>query len=87
MKLINSPLKAILAQTLKNDLEHYKHTKTQFRRYCEERGKQWSDEYIDLLTWKELMFYNLIKSYLSLSNTLIHSRQQCYDDMKDEMML
>ena len=39
LKLINSPLKAIVAQTLKNDLEHYKHTKTQFRRYYEEQGK------------------------------------------------
>ena len=32
------------------------------------------------------MFYSLIKSYESLSNTLIPSRKQCIDDMKDEMM-
>ena len=33
------------------------------------------------------MFYTLIKSYDSLNNTLIPSRQQFIDDMKDEMML
>ena len=73
LKLISSPLKSIVTQTLRNDLEHYKHTKTQLRRYCEEWGKQWSDEYIDLLTRKEPMFYFLIKSYDSLNNTLIPS--------------
>ena len=73
LKLISSPLKTIVVQTLGNDLDHYKHTKTQLRRYCEERGKQWSDEYIDLLTQKELMFYTLIKGNDSLSNTLIPS--------------
>ena len=46
LKLINSPLKTIVAQTLVNDLEQHKHTKTQLRRYCEERSKQWNDEYI-----------------------------------------
>ena len=73
LKLISSPLKTIVVQTLGDNLKHYKHTKTQFRRYCEERGKHWSDEYIDLLTRKELMVYTLIKSYSSLSNTLIPS--------------
>ena len=48
---------------------------------------EWSDEYIDLLTRKEPMFYTLIKSYDSLNNTLIPSRQQCCNDMKDVMML
>ena len=49
LKLISSPLKTIVAQILGNDyLGHYKHTKTQLRRYCKEWGKQWSDEYIDL---------------------------------------
>ena len=87
MKLISSPLRSIVAQTLRNDLEHNKHTKTQFRRYCEERDKEWNDEYIDLLTRREPMFYTLIKSYSSLSNTVIPSREQCIDDMKGEMML
>ena len=32
------------------------------------------------------MFYTLIKSYDSLNNTFIPSREQCYDDMKSEMM-
>ena len=59
LKLISGPLKSIVAQALGNDLEHYKHTKTQLRRYCEERGKQWSDEYIDLLTRKEPIFYSM----------------------------
>ena len=86
LKLINSPLKTIVAQTLVNDLEQHKHTKTQLRRYCEERSKQWNDEYIDLLTWKEPMFSTLIKSYSSLNNTLIPSREQCIDDMKGEMI-
>ena len=87
LRLISSPLRSIVVQTLGDDLEHYKHTKTQLRRYCEERSKQWNDEYIDLLTRKEPMFYSLIKSYDSINNTLIPSREQCIDDMKDEMML
>ena len=86
LKLISSPLKTIMAQTLGGNLDHYKHTKTQLRRYCEERSKQWKDEYIDLLTRKEPIFYILIKSYYSLSNTLIPSCEQCIDDMKGEMM-
>ena len=86
LKLISSPLKTIMAQTLGGNLDHYKHTKTQLRRYCEERSKQWSDEYIDLLTRKEPMFYTLIKSYDSINNTLIPSREQYIDDMKGEMM-
>ena len=40
LKLINSPLKTIVAQTLGENLEHYKHTKTQLRHYCEELDKQ-----------------------------------------------
>ena len=32
------------------------------------------------------MFYILIKSYDSMNNTLIPSREQCIDDMKGEMM-
>ena len=86
LKLISSPLRSIVDQTLGDDLEHYKHTKTQLRRYCEERGKQWNDEYINLLTRKEPIFYTLIKSHSSLNNTLIPSHEQCIDDMKGEMM-
>ena len=40
LKLISSPLKSIVAQTIGNDLENYKHTKTQLRRYCEESDKE-----------------------------------------------
>ena len=86
LKLISSPLKSIVAQTLGDNLEQHKHTKTQLRRYYEERSKQWNDEYIDLLTRKEPMLYTLIKSYDSLNNTLIPSCEQCIDDMKGEMM-
>ena len=86
MKLISSPLRSIVAQTLGGNLDLYVHTKQQLRKYCELRGKQWSDEYIDLLTRKEPMFYSLIKSYESLNNTAIPSREQCIDDMKGEMM-
>ena len=75
-----------MAQTLVNDLEQHKHTKTQLRRYYEERSKQWNDEYIDLLIRKEPMFSTLIKSYGSLNNTLIPSREQCIDDIKGEMI-
>ena len=75
LKLISSSLKSIVTQTLGNDyLDHYKHTKTQLRRYCKERDKEWNDEYIDLLTRNKPIFYTLIKSYSSLSNTLISSR-------------
>ena len=84
--MINSPLKTIVAQTLGDYLEHYKHTNTQLRRYCEEWNKQWNVEYIDLLTRKEPMFYTLIKSYSFLTNTLIPSHEHCNDDMKGEMM-
>ena len=86
MKLISSPLRSIVAQTLGGNLDLYVHTKQQLCKYCESRGKQWTDEYIDLLTWKEPMFYSLIKSYSSLNNTTIPSREQCIDDMKGEMM-
>ena len=68
LKLINSPLKTIVTQILRDNLEHNKHTKTQLRRYCEEWNKHWSDEYIDLLTRKESMFFTLIKSYSFLTN-------------------
>ena len=85
-KLINSPLKTIVAQTLGNDLDHYAHTKVQLKQYCESRGKPWSDDYIDLLTRKEPMFYSLIKSYSSLNNTGIPTREQCNNDMKGEIM-
>ena len=81
LKLISSPFKTIVAQTLGDNLGHYKHTKTQLRRYCESCGKQWSDEYIDLLTRKKPMFYSLIKSYDSLNNTIIPSHEQYIDDM------
>ena len=33
LKLISSPLKTIVAQTLGDNLEHYKHTKTLLRKY------------------------------------------------------
>ena len=86
LKLISSPLRSIVAQTLGDNLDLYVHTKQQLCKYCKSRGKQWSDEYIDLLTQKEPMFYSLIKSYESLSNTVIPSREQCIDDMKGEVM-
>ena len=86
LKLIRSPLKTIVAQTLCNDLEHYIHTRTLLGRNCEKRDKQWNDEYIDLLTRKEPIFYRLIKSYESLKYTVIPSHEQCIDDMKGEMM-
>ena len=86
LKLISSPLRSIVAQTLGGNLDLYVHTKQQLRKYCESRGKQWSDEYIDLLTRKEPMFYSLIKSYDTLSNTVIPSCKQCIDDIKGEIM-
>ena len=86
LKLISSPLRSIMAQTLGGNLDLYIHTKQQLRKYCESRGKQWSDEYIDLLTRKEPMFYSLIKSYETMNNTVIPSREQCIDDMKGEIM-
>ena len=61
-------------------------TKDQLRRYCESLGKQWKDEYIDLLTRKEPMFYSLIKSYDTLNNTVMPTREQCIDDMNGEVM-
>ena len=35
LKLISSPLKSIVAQTLGNNLELYGHTKVQLKQYCE----------------------------------------------------
>ena len=86
LKLISSPLRSIVAQTLGGNLDLYVHIKDQLRKYCESRGKQWSDEYIDLLTRKEPMFYSLIKSYDTLNNTVMPTREQCIDDMKGEVM-
>ena len=86
LKLISSPLRSIVAQTLAGNLDLYVHTKQQLCKYCESRSKQWSDEYIVLLTRKEPMFYSLIKSYDTLNNTIISSHEQCIDDMKGEMM-
>ena len=48
LKLITSPLLSIVAQTLGGNLDFYVHTKQQLRKYCESRGKQWSDDFIDL---------------------------------------
>ena len=87
LKLISSPLRFIVAQTLEGNLDLYVHTREQLRKYCEEGGKTWSDEYIDLLTRKEPMFYSLIKFYESMNNTVMPTREQCIDDMKGEMML
>ena len=56
LKLISSPLRSIVAQTLGGNLDLYVHTKQQLRKYCESRGKQWSDEYIDLLHGKNPCF-------------------------------
>ena len=50
------------------------------------RGKQWTDKYIELMTQKEPMFYSLIKSYSSLNNTTISTREHYNDDMKGEIM-
>ena len=75
LKLISSPLRSIVAQTLGGNLDLYVHTKIQLRKNYESRSKQWSDEYIDLLTWKEPMFYSLIKSYESLNNAIIPPRK------------
>ena len=86
LKLISSPLKTIVAQTLGNDSDHYAHTKSQLKQYCESKGKQWNNDYIDLLTRKEPMFYSLIKSYSSLNDIIIPTREEYYDDMKGEIM-
>ena len=44
LKLISSPLRSIVAQTLGGNLDLYVHTKQQqLRKYCESRGKQWKD--------------------------------------------
>ena len=86
LKLISSPLKTIVAQTLGNDSDHYGHTKSQLKQYCKSRGKPWNNDYIDLLTRKEPMFYSLIKSYSSLNDIIIPTREEYYDDMKGEIM-
>ena len=62
------------------------YSKAQLKRYCDTRGKQWTDESIELMIWKELMFYSLIKSYSSLNNTTISTLEQYNDDMKGEIM-
>ena len=56
LKLISSPLRSIVAQTLGGNLDLYVHTKQQLRKYCQSRGKQWDDEYIDLLHGKNPCF-------------------------------
>ena len=86
LKLISSPLRSIVTQILGGNLDLYVHTEEQLCKYCEEHGKKSKDEYIDMLTRKEPIFYTIIKSYSSLNNTLIPSREQCIDDMKGEIM-
>ena len=60
LKFISSTLKSIVAQTLRDNLEHYKYTKTQLRRYCEKRGKQWSDE--SSICWHGRNPYSILSS-------------------------
>ena len=60
LKLISSPFRSIMAQTLGGNLDLYVHTKSQLCKYCESLGKQWEEKYIDLLTRNEPMFYSLI---------------------------
>ena len=85
MKLISYNLKKIVNDTLRKDLNNY-NSKARLKRYCDTRGKQWTDESIELMTRKEPMFYSLIKSYSSLNNTTISTLEQYNDDMKGEIM-
>ena len=85
-RMISAPLKSIVEQILGNDISNYKHTSALMAEYFKNNGMVWKDEYIDLMTRKEPMFYSAVKSYACLSNTSIPTKKECYDELSNTDM-
>ena len=80
-RMISNRLKDIVNQTLGSDLKNYSVTKQLLKQYLEDHNKPYDDSYIELMTRKEPMFYSLITSYQTLSNTNIPDIVSCYDEL------
>lgn len=85
-KMISSKLKDIVAQTLGSDLNNYPVTKQLLKHYLEDHNKNYDETYIELMTRKEPMFYNLITSYKTLSNRYMPKIDDCYDVLSNSFM-
>ena len=85
-KMISAPLKKIVSDTLGSNIDNYKITKELVKEYLQSKNKEYRDEYIELMTRKEPMFYNLITSYSSLKTRKIPDQIDCYDELKNSIM-
>lgn len=80
-KMITAPLKNMVNEMLGSNVSNYVYTSQIMEQYFRENNKEWKPEYIELLTRKEPMFYNLIKSYNSLSTKGIPKQEDIFDDL------
>lgn len=85
-RMISNRLKDIVSQTLGSDLKNYSVTKQLLKQYLEDHHKHYDESYIELMTRKEPMFYSLITSYSSLSNTKLPDIVSCYDELSRTQM-
>lgn len=85
-RMISNRLKDIVSQTLGSDLKNYSVTKQLLKQYLEDHHKHYDESYIELMTRKEPMFYSLITSYQTLSNTKLPDIVSCYDELSRTQM-
>lgn len=85
-KMISNSLKNIVNQTLGSDLNNYPVTKQLLKQYLIDHNKHYDDSYIELMTRKEPMFYNLITSYNTLKNQKMPKITKCYDELSNTFM-
>ena len=85
-KMIQAPLKDMVNEFLGSDITKYKYTETCIRQFLEDRGKAYRPEYIELLTRKEPMFYNLVTSESALDTKQIPKREDCFDQLTNTVM-
>ena len=84
--MISSLLKKIVSDTLGSNIDNYKVTRELVKKYLQSKNKEYRDEYIELMTRKEPMFYNLITSYSSLKTRKIPDQIDCYDELRNSIM-
>lgn len=85
-KMISNSLKNIVNQTLGSDLNNYPVTKQLLKQYLIDHNKHYDDSYIELMTRKEPMFYNLVTNYQTLKNQNIPKINKCYDELSNSFM-
>lgn len=85
-KMISNSLKNIVRQILGSDLNNYPVTKQLLKQYLIDHNKHYDDSYIELMTRKEPMFYNLITSYNTLKNQRMPKINKCYDELSNTFM-